>query len=240
MALVIGGLGGSGTRAIVAYLREAGVFAGASLNDSLDSLPFARLYDRWVTVWLRSPEHFSRADWLVEACEARDCHRNGCSDDQPILIKNPRSVLMLDPLDELVPGFRFLHVVRNGIDMAFSGNQRQALLHGDDLLDPDAHHLQTSEARSLSVWHAVNLRAERFAHRFPERYLRIRYEDFCADPKGQMCEISRRWAIPLDHGAVEELDFQPSARTLPDGWRELTESVLPSVAPMLQRYGYSC
>ena len=50
--LWIGGIGGSGTRAVVAALAAAGMFPGACLNESLDSLPMAAVHDRLLPDYL--------------------------------------------------------------------------------------------------------------------------------------------------------------------------------------------
>ena len=44
--IVVGGLGGSGTRVVAAVLRQAGVFIGGCLNESLDNLWFTLLFRR--------------------------------------------------------------------------------------------------------------------------------------------------------------------------------------------------
>src|SRR5947207_2715003 len=44
--VAVGGVGGSGTRVVAALLREAGVYLGADLNDSLDNLWFRLLFRR--------------------------------------------------------------------------------------------------------------------------------------------------------------------------------------------------
>jgi len=49
--IVIGGIGGSGTRVVVSLLQAAGVFMGSRLNGSLDLLDFVPLFDAHVE-WL--------------------------------------------------------------------------------------------------------------------------------------------------------------------------------------------
>jgi hypothetical protein len=56
--LVIGATGGSGTRVVAAIVRRAGYFIGTNLNNSLDSMEFPTMYDRWINrfqlrIWLR-------------------------------------------------------------------------------------------------------------------------------------------------------------------------------------------
>lgn len=44
--IVIGGLGGSGTRLIAGIIRESGIYLGDDLNESLDNLSFTLLFKR--------------------------------------------------------------------------------------------------------------------------------------------------------------------------------------------------
>ena len=45
--------------------------------------------------------------------------------------KEPRSIYLLPFFHRHLPGLRFLHVVRDGRDMAFSENQNQLRKHGE-------------------------------------------------------------------------------------------------------------
>ena len=56
------------------------------------------------------------------------------ADGRPWGWKEPRSVYLLPFLAAELPGLRFLHVVRDGRDMAFSENQVQLRKHGDAVL----------------------------------------------------------------------------------------------------------
>ena len=44
--MVIGGIGGSGTRVVAQVVRDAGIAIGADLNASLDNLVFSFLFKR--------------------------------------------------------------------------------------------------------------------------------------------------------------------------------------------------
>lgn len=63
--IVVGGLGGSGTRLIAAMLKESGIYIGSYLNESLDNL--------WFTFLFRRPLQypFSDIDTLFEIFERR-------------------------------------------------------------------------------------------------------------------------------------------------------------------------
>ena len=51
--------------------------------------------------------------------------------------KNPRSMFLLPFFDSYFPALKFIHIVRDGRDMAYSKNQNQLHKHGSTLLDQD-------------------------------------------------------------------------------------------------------
>ena len=183
---VIGATGGSGTRVLARIVQRGGMFIGADRNRSEDALDFAAFSDRWVNAFAageRPPELVAELRALV----ARQAHAREATDGAWGW-KEPRSIFLLPLLDDELPGFRFLHLVRDGRDMAYSDNQVQLRKHGDALLG-DAVGL--SEAlRSISLWNDVNLRAADYGEeRLGSRYLRLRFEDLCLDRVAVVGEI---------------------------------------------------
>ena len=110
---VIGATGGSGTRVLAAVVRRGGMFVGSDLNRSLDALDFAAFFDRWVG---RGSSRPRRPPSCGRSSPASTTEAGG----QPWGWKEPRSVYLLPFLAAELPGLRFLHVVRDGRDMAFS------------------------------------------------------------------------------------------------------------------------
>ncbi|MGE3297445.1 MAG: sulfotransferase [Porticoccaceae bacterium] len=234
--LWIGGSGGSGTRALAAVLTRAGLSPGTVLNEALDSLPMAALYDRHLAAYV-SGQGFDAARWRLELTAALDRHIDG--QPSPWLVKNPRAVLALPALLDGVPGSRFLLLVRNGIDMAFSANQRQLGLYGDLLLGPAAAG-ESPAGRALRLWAAVNLRARDIVDRHPGRCATLRYEDLCAQPVAAIARIGGELGIPLAREHFECEDIMPASRTRPADWREQLGAALAQAAPALTAFGYPC
>ena len=123
---MIGATGGSGTRVLAAIVQRGGMFVGSDLNRSLDALDFAAFFDRWV-----GRELPPGAAAELRALVARQHEEAG---GRPWGWKEPRSVYLLPFLAAELPGLRFLHVVRDGRDMALSENQVQLRKHGDAVL----------------------------------------------------------------------------------------------------------
>lgn len=192
--LVIGASGGSGTRVVASILIKAGLFLGTDLNESSDALPFVRFYDRWADTSLR---YWNQS---VPASLATEIHRDLTSavdrhtaqmprDPAGWGWKNPRSMLVLPWLHRAFPELRFVHVIRDGRDMAYSANQNQLNLHGEVVLGP-AIPGEPLPVRAIRYWSRVNLAVGDYCAAFlPERYLILRFEDLCLDPEQTINEL---------------------------------------------------
>jgi len=227
---VIGATGGSGTRVLAAIVQRAGMFVGSDLNRSLDALDFAAFFDRWV-----GRERTPEASAELRALVARQ-HEEAAG--RPWGWKEPRSVYMLPLLRAEVPGMRFLHVVRDGRDMAFSGNQVQLRKHGDAVLGATD---ERDELRSVSLWREVNLRAADFGEsELGDRYLRIRFEDLCAEPTATVEQVLRFFGLEGDAEriAAEEVQSPSTLGRWRDADPELRAALSECAADALDRFGY--
>ena len=151
--------------------------------------------------------------------------------------KEPRSIYLLPFFHRHLPGLRFLHVVRDGRDMAFSENQNQLRRHGvASGIAPGG----PEPVRSIALWARVNLAAARFgADVLGDRYHRVRFEDLCADAAG-VAEELLAWA-----GLEGDASAAVAAVTAPAGigrWRAADPALvadLEGVADVaLRAFGY--
>lgn len=241
--LIVGGTGGSGTRAVAHYLRAAGLYIGTDLNESLDAMPFARLLSQFIEPRLLSKATdmaaFSSDEFKQAWLEAARLHLSGFGGDQIWCAKNPRSILLLDLLYELFPEISFLHVVRDGVDMAFSDNQRQLVLHGDSILGQNIEE-ESTPSRSLKLWALLNQQASDLGQAYPGRYAQLRYEDFCKDPQSQMARLSEVLSLPLRHDQVDPGTYVRSTRVAPVAMSEEVQSTIRLIAPVRELFGYPC
>ena len=241
----VGGTGGSGTRVVASLAEHAGFFIGTNLHRSLDSLDMDRFCDAWLY------QHLSAAGSVLssknQAAMDRDLeraliwHRSAIpSPDSHWALKHPRTVLMLPYLQQRCPGMKFVHVVRDGRDMAFSNNTRQSDFYSDVVL-PQAVTGQTTAEKLMSFWAYSNLEAKMFGETaLAERYLRIGLEDLCADPENEIRRLFN-W-LDVDDRNVE------SACTIvkrPDSigrWRNEDSALLKKIstigAEALHAFGY--
>jgi hypothetical protein len=180
-----GGTGGSGTRIITEVFKSAGIFMGSRLNRSGDALELVDFDWRWGKPYLASdlagqpPPAQMRDDLQVSLSK----HLNGYDPRAGGWgWKHPHSYLLLPWLDSVIPGLRFVHLIRDGRHMARSRNQRQPLHYGDVVLGSEAQTWSRQE-RAIRFWCWANEHAADYGEQeMGGRYLRARFEDVCGDP----------------------------------------------------------
>ena len=195
--LVIGATGGSGTRVLVDIIQVAGGFMGANLRPTNDSRAFGPFCQRWVRPYItRHRKPLAEETWRAMREDLRLCVQEHIAElhaGAPFWgWKNPPNVYLVPFLHEQYPALRFIHVVRDGRDMAFSDNQNQLKRFGDAVLGrPPLGLLRLTRAvapklawpdprRSIALWSTINVEAADFGEQvLKENYLRVRFEDLC-------------------------------------------------------------
>jgi hypothetical protein len=148
------------------------------------------------------PQH-PRA-WLVG--RARALARLLTADDrQPPAAwawKEPNTHLVIDRLLGLRADLRYLHVMRNGLDMAFSGNQNQLRLWGESFL---GRPVADTPADSLAYWVAAHRRIDRIAADHPGRVKLLNYDALCQDPEANLPELLAFAGVDPDRATLDRL-----------------------------------
>jgi Sulfotransferase family len=184
--LVIGALGGSGTRVVTLIARHAGWWMGRKVHRKTeDALALRSFLNRWFDTLVRfpniAPEEHQRA--LADFDRAVRVHRKGIpSLNAPWGWKNPRNMWLIPFYISIYPDLKFIHVIRDGRDMSLSGNLFLLKTHGDSLLG--ARWRDNPESAQMDAWTQGNLRAaEAVRHCAPGNYFLLRYEDLCLNPR---------------------------------------------------------
>ena len=215
--LIIGATGGSGTRVIARIARDAGFALGTNLNEPEDALDFVPLHDAWINRYLRlvngrpgTPvaklptgfrEAFAEAVGRLLAGEAQQ-DRWGW--------KAPRSIYLLPLYRHVYPSLKFIHVIRDGRDMALSKNQNQLRQHASTLLTWRERFFQSRPVRSIMLWDRVNGRTAQFAEQeLGSNYLQIRFEDLCNDPVGTVARLLQFVEAKGDAGKIASERIKP-------------------------------
>ena len=220
---------------------------GRDLNEAEDSEPIQAFYNTWLHSYVAQDGLFSPADSAAIDEDFRrslKAHHPGFEyASVPWGVKVPRSVLMLSYWRQQYPAFRFIHVVRNGLDMAYSTDRRQRRMVGDLILGEQED--QADEPlQAMLYWARVNSAAAEFGELvLRNRYLRIRFEDLCADP----VSIVNRLA-----SFVSEIDAHSLKRKVADlvappsslgRWREQPAEEISRLVQVggsvLKRFSYS-
>jgi len=238
--IIVGGSGGSGTRLIRSLLSESGVFMGTDDNEAGDTLVFSLVLQRSINPILMHTHALDytlsqlsqdfRETLLSDFSKAARHHAILCP---PSAIqwgwKNPRCMFVLPLLHEIYPQMRFIHVVRDGYDMAFSSNQRQPQRYFRALFD-EARADMTCEDFA-QFWARVNTDVLRWTRReLGNRCLIVRLEDMCDQPEKSIGRLLEWAGLPVQNmSALCSLVKRPQSL---GRWRQQD----PAVIAKLERF----
>lgn len=243
---VIVAVGGSGSRVLAGIVRQSGMWIGANLNGPLDALDFAEYCARWIPTFTESARRPLSPTILHEMRQGLhqtiEKHLASVNDaNAPWGWKNSGSLHLLRFLHGEFPSAKFLHLVRDGRDMAYSPNQHQVRRYGALLLTPEERRW-SQPLRSIAVWSRLNLMAADYAETHLQgQYLLVRFEDLCASPVPAVRRILDFCGLKGD--AVRIAREQVVAPSSLGRWRHQppqTVARLGEVAQVaLQRFGYA-
>jgi hypothetical protein len=159
--IVVGGTGGSGTRLVAELLQAAGVFMGDDLNYALDSAPVNRVD----SCYLRGNPGLD--ELMREKLSEHLGGRFGIWG-----WKHTASYLTLPMWHCYFPDMYFVHVIRDGRDLAYAPHIALPVFGLVLGLNPGPSTL-------MALWASTNQACANYGERFVEGYYRVRYEDLC-------------------------------------------------------------
>lgn len=301
--VIIGGVGGSGTRVVAQILSEAGVFMGVPRNRSEDNLWFQLLLKRpdWQAArptrprivkglrlvrdmnlgyLLQPPTGYGFVlGAMVERQRTRQKHLPPTVLDQsqetqtgreityaeqgasPLISKlgrfirsrrttggdgarhgwgwkEPASFLYLPYFQDAFGEFKYVHVMRNGLDMAFSQNQSQLLNYGQWFACDPGRSAETLRHASLKYWVAANDWVQDLMQRSENagNCYTLKLEDLVADTNHAVAEMLEFLGIPGNPGKLAGLVHTPGSI---DRYRNYDLNVFdPQDVSALARFGY--
>ncbi len=121
--------------------------------------------------------------------------------------KEPNTHVFLPHLNHHIPGLRYIHIVRNGRDMALTTKTWQ-MRHWSHVFDlPQEGDMQH---RQLRFWTVANRAAISFgADHMAGRFLLVDYDDFCTRPAPHLRRI---WSfLNVPPGATDVVDIAPTS-----------------------------
>ncbi len=206
--LVVGATGGSGTRLFQQMMDAAGYYTGSDLNEPGDAMMLEPFVNEYINPIL---QRTGTLDYALEDVPGRSMKAlikalqrhiaDKPADKARWGWKHPRSYYALPMLNALLPDMRFVHVVRDGRDIAFSSNQNPPTKHFTALFGE--HYTQDCPRAAIRLWDKCNREVAAFgARELQDRYLRVNLEDMCAQPEAEIARL-------LAFAGVE--DVQPDA-----------------------------
>jgi hypothetical protein len=188
----------SGDRHDPEFVRATEAFRAAMSGD--------RQLDAGQEAWVRSlaidrPQH-DRA-WLLQRVESLlAAVRTGRRQTRPWGWKEPNTHIFVDRLADTYPEMQYIHVVRNGLDMAYSANQNQLKLWGPRFLGSPP---EPGPRAALRYWCLVEQRITRIAEQRPGRVMRLNFDAFCKAPEGQLDALMSFLGIRSDAAVTGSL-----------------------------------
>jgi hypothetical protein len=120
----------------------------------------------------------------------------------PWFWKEPNTHVYLPQMLRRQPGLKYIHVVRNGLDMALSKNTKQFRFWGPHLFDLPS---DPSASNLLRYWALANQRAADCLEQARADHLVVQFEAFCAQPRQGILAISEFLGRPVDAARLNAL-----------------------------------
>ena len=247
----------SGSRVLALLLARLGVFIGADRNESEDAVPILDLVHFVVN---RHVPQFSRlfTDGDSELPDvtrsALRAHLAGHAPPQRWGWKLCETVYMVPVLARVFPKAYFVHLVRDGRDVAFADHVapkapfwRKVYFETDQIERwlglPMTNRAYRSNAHIFNARHwvtSVSL-GRAYGAMLGDRYIEVRYEDLVADLPAVAGMLCRRLALEPDPGVIADLTHHVHSTSV-GKWRRQPEwkiqEALSILEPTLSQVGY--
>ncbi len=106
--------------------------------------------------------------------------------------KEPNTHVFLPQIAAAIPNLKYVHVIRNGLDMAFSSNQQQLANWGALIGRFDVDGVKLSPKMALDFWIAANRRATDIGNVIgPDMFHLLNYDRLCANPEEEIRGLLR-------------------------------------------------
>ena len=192
--VAVGAVGGSGTRVIAQILADAGITMSTPKNQSNDALewpPMRALMNNpdlaGIPLTLRYRQAFNGLEKLLHLKRHHEGNSNGRAG-----WKVPGTHIWLEQLAAFFPRMQYIHIIRNGLDMAYSDNQQQLRLWGSLYGVEASSNLdaKASPEKALEYWLRANEKALEVGEAaLGDRLHIIHFEALCTDPQATVASM---------------------------------------------------
>lgn len=238
--VVIGGFPGSGTRVVAIIIQDFGVFMGNNQNVANDALDFMDFYNNWIDLFLQ--ENLDEQDKEMMVKEFQTCvkkHLFSLSDKNSKWgFKNPRSFLLLPFIHSFFPRMKFIHVVRDGRDIAYSKKTLPNMKkHSVSMLGK----VFENPFDRLELWSIFSMMHVKYCtNKMKNSYMMIRYEDLCTNPEESILRISDFIQQPIKDIEMMKGRINPSKETI-GRWKKRglkNDDISQNAKSALKCFGY--
>jgi len=174
-------------------------------------------------------------DWLAERVRQLAYPPTQPLENAALGWKEPNTHVVVERLLHTLPAMKYIHVVRHGIEMAYSGNQNQVQFwngnnHARSPVTPE---------KSLDWWCSVHCRIRDLCKRYPERIYIVRFEDLLKAPSRTIEALLEFCEINVTSDDLANLtDLVHSDRTTPRDYKQVPVHVRSSQLEILHAFGY--
>ena len=250
----------SGSRMVARLLDTSGIAMGANLNESWDSLDVLELVEYLVThyypdfgpLWRDDLPPDRHLQSLLDRVFAR--HLGGIGDGRRWGWKLCETVYILPVLDYCFPEATFVHLLRDGRDVAFCDHKgpdspfwRKIYFNTDRIRTHRGLRLTAPAYRRRShLYNAIHwsnsvARGRAYGAMLRDRYHEVRYEDLCHDLPGTATPLLERLGAPGAAEAIARLEPDVSAASVGKFRRfapRLVRQAVEIEKPLLLELGY--
>jgi hypothetical protein len=229
-------------------LRAFGVALGSNVNEADDALAFVPFGRDWIGPAVLDRTGRDRLSKRKRERLTRDLNEAVRShlDDVPLSgapwgWKLPPTLFILPLLDEQFPEMRFIHVVRDPRDMAFSENRNQAKRWGPLYLSK-SERAEPIPVQMALLWKRVNNDAKTYGGSMGARYLLVRYEDLCLDPRRSGGSLAAWLNLKPGDESLRQLSSLVTVPSSIGRWKKQDARLVERIGSLLQNevgaYGY--
>ena len=198
--ICIGGIGGSGTRVVADLVSRMNVFIGNNINGPKDN------FDLPLNQKLNGVTDYEKGiEIICETLESFELTMHNESNFSQWGWKIPGNFYWLDYLNAYFTEIRYIHVIRNGLDMAYSKNNNQIRNWGGlfGIVDVDS---PPTPKQLLEFWVvANNFAINKALHLLGERALIVKYENLCKEPEVEIKKIANFIGYGGDEKYIHEM-----------------------------------
>ncbi|GGP84945.1 sulfotransferase [Shewanella ulleungensis] len=183
------------------------------------SLKVKPLEDEQITQvahWISHRSHPSKA-WLSERLNQAVISSKASKIKLNWAWKEPNTHIFLPYILNYYPNVKYIHVMRNGLDMAYSKNQNQLNLWGIKLLQ---YVPSMTPADSLNYWIEVHKRIKAFEKYHPKRILLVNYDKLNNGTLDELNKIINFLKIEVDKKKTDKLKLLFKAQSSSQRYKE--------------------